>query len=100
MRNSGEWTEQDILDLIENKVKENIGLDFKRCDALEKTDGRIKDISKDVSAFANSAGGTLVDGVIEDGFIATSIDRGYHPAEISKRQSHQMHISSTTLRQS
>jgi len=34
--------------------------DYKACDSLGKNDGKKKEISKDVSAFANSAGGLSV----------------------------------------
>ena len=48
------FTEKDILDLIENEIEESIYLDFKAGDALGRSDGKRKEISKDVSAFANS----------------------------------------------
>ena len=41
------------------------------------------EISKDVSAFANSAGGTLVYGMIEDRHVPTAIDNGFNPSEIT-----------------
>lgn len=84
MKRSWEWAEDDILSLIRNKVREHLHLDYKACDALQKNDRKRKDISKDVSAFANSAGGTLVYGVIEnEAHEPEGIDAGYDPAEIS-----------------
>ena len=62
-----DWKEADILLLITNGVKESLELDYKQCASLQKADGKKKEISKDVSAFANSAGGTIVYGMIEDG---------------------------------
>jgi len=47
------WEEADIISLITNGVQESLTLDYKRCDSLQKTDGKKKEISKDVSAFAN-----------------------------------------------
>jgi hypothetical protein len=61
-----DWTEQDLLDLIRNGVEEDLNLDYKANDSLNNTDGKKKEISKDVSAFANSDGGTLVYGMEED----------------------------------
>jgi len=55
----------DIQNLILNQVEENIHLDYKAADALQKTDGKKKEISKDISAFANSDGGIVVYGVKE-----------------------------------
>lgn len=86
MPESWQWTEADILDLITNGIQESIYLDYKACDALEKTDRKKSEMSKDISAFANSAGGTIVYGVTEDRatHLPQAIDIGYDPANISK----------------
>jgi len=83
-QNAGEWNEQDLLDLITLQVQEGVELDYKQCDALQKTDGKKNEISKDVSAFANSAGGVLVYGMKENGHKPTALDVGYDPNDISK----------------
>lgn len=59
------WTLQKLQNYIDEKVEENIHLDYKAADALLKTEGKKKEISKDVSAFANSDGGTIIYGVKE-----------------------------------
>ena len=51
--------------LIDNETQENLTLDYKACDALRKTDGKKAEISKDVSAMANSAGGRIIYGISE-----------------------------------
>jgi hypothetical protein len=84
MHDISQWNEQDLLLLIENAVQESIGLDYKACDALQSTDRKKTEISKDVSAFANSAGGTIVYGINEKGHIPTSLDNGFNPNEITK----------------
>lgn len=84
MKNSWEWTEDDLLELVKLGTKENIDLDFKQSEALQQTDGKKNEISKDVSALANSAGGTLLYGIIEDKFIAKSLDKGSNPKIITK----------------
>jgi hypothetical protein len=66
MKRPQEWEEKDLEEMIVDQHEENIELDFKRADALGRTDGRKTEISKDVSAFANSAGGTIVYGMDED----------------------------------
>jgi predicted HTH transcriptional regulator len=78
------WTEADVLQLITDQVQESLTLDYKECLALRKTDRKKDEISKDVSAFANSAGGVIVYGVKETGHIPTAIDDGYDPSHISK----------------
>lgn len=55
----------DIEYLIRNEVEEDVHLDYKEKRALAKTDSARFDITKDVSAFANSDGGMLVYGIAE-----------------------------------
>jgi hypothetical protein len=84
MKETWEWTEDDILSLIHNNVGESTTLEYKACDALDKTAGKKKEISKDVSAFANSAGGTIVYGVTENSaHEPEAIDSGFDPNDIS-----------------
>lgn len=85
MKNPWEWDEDDILSLINNKVKESISLDYKQCDSLFPVNDKKKnEVSKDVSAFANSAGGTIVYGVIEKGHLPEVIDTGFDPNVVTK----------------
>lgn len=60
------WNEEEVLQLIRNTQEEFLELDFKRGDSLKNTDQNKKEISKDVSAFANTIGGTIVYGIEED----------------------------------
>lgn len=57
------WTLNKVDDYISNKVEENLHLDYKGAGSI--TTGEKKEISKDVSAFANSDGGTIIYGVKE-----------------------------------
>lgn len=84
MKKPYEWSEKDLLSLISNKTKESITLDYKECGSLANTEGKKNELSKDVSAFANSAGGTIIYGVKEDKYVPTVIDNGFAPHEISK----------------
>jgi hypothetical protein len=59
------WSEQDLLDMIASGQEEFIELDFKRALALANTDRNKAEISKDVSAFANTIGGTILYGIAE-----------------------------------
>lgn len=65
---------EDIENLITNEVEESIYLDFKDSLALDKTDGKKKEIAKDVSAFANSEGGIIIYGVQEKNHKAYSLN--------------------------
>ncbi|MBS1661875.1 MAG: ATP-binding protein [Bacteroidetes bacterium] len=60
------WDLKKIKTLLSNQERENGHLEFKAAEGLDKTESRKKDISKDVSAFANSDGGTLIYGIKED----------------------------------
>jgi len=66
-------TEEDIKQLISLKVEESIHLDFKQSDSLGKNDKKKLELAKDVSAFANSAGGFIVYGLIEKNHVADSL---------------------------
>src|SRR5690348_4777295 len=96
MKNSWEWDEEDLFELVKTGTQESIELDFKDSASLQRTDSKKKDISKDVSAFANSAGGTLVYGVSEEKYshVAKAVDAGCDPKEITKEWIEQV-INST-----
>lgn len=74
LERSRDWKEADLHRLIADAVLESIGLDYKAAAALATQDGVKRGIAKDVSAFANSAGGVLVYGMTEDGHRPTAID--------------------------
>lgn len=54
-----------LQSLIENRVEESTELEYKAAAALENTDKKKGDISKDISAMANSAGGKVIYGITE-----------------------------------
>ena len=66
-------TEEDIRQLISTKAEESIQLDFKQAESLGKNDKKKLEIAKDVSAFANSAGGCIVYGIKENNHVADSL---------------------------
>lgn len=63
--NTTTWTEAKIQRLINDEVEESLFLDYKAADALGKNNDKKKEITKDVSAMANSAGGTIIYGIKE-----------------------------------
>lgn len=68
-----EYNLEDIQSLIDNEVEESIYLDFKSSQALSKSDGKKKEISKDVASFANSDGGIIIYGLTEENHKADSL---------------------------
>lgn len=81
-----EWEEQDLINLIVRQAEEGTELDFKRCAAIDLSDREKtkRDMSKDVSAFANAAGGALLYGMLEEDHVAHEIDAGYDPDEVTR----------------
>ena len=61
---NGKESEGAFSDLLESNKEEGLDLDFKSGKILQKK-GAAHDVRSDVAAFANSAGGLLVLGVLE-----------------------------------
>lgn len=59
-------TYENIDALIQEGIEENLNLDYKASPALARDSKSVDEMCKDVSAFANSAGGQLIYGVAED----------------------------------
>ncbi|MBN1950925.1 MAG: ATP-binding protein [Bacteroidales bacterium] len=66
--------QQYLEDLISNQVEENLNLEYKAAGALERHDKKTNEISKDVSAFANSEGGIIIYGLTEIDHLPEKID--------------------------
>lgn len=99
MKQPWEWEEEDLEELIANRVQESVSLDYKRCAALDKRNPKSRgDLSKDVSAFANSSGGTLIYGVIEQNNLPIALDSGIDPAIITREWVEQIIQSSIDRR--
>ena len=60
------WDLDKIKKMIAEKIEENLNLDYKAAASLQRSDIKTKEIAKDISAFANSDGGTIIYGVMED----------------------------------
>ncbi len=65
------FSQKDIEAIINAKLEESINIEFKAAGALEKTDSKRKELSKDVSAMANSDGGVIFYGISEDDHVAS-----------------------------
>ena len=59
------WDQSEIERLISDQIEESLTLEYKGKESLGKKDSDKKEISKDVSAMANSGGGILIYGVSE-----------------------------------
>jgi hypothetical protein len=59
------WSQVKIQSYISDQIQESLTLDYKAAAALMKTDSKKTEITKDVSAMANSAGGVLIYGIRE-----------------------------------
>lgn len=59
------WDQQRLQQYINDQVEESLNLEYKGSQSLQLTDGCKNEISKDVSAFANSNGGIIIYGISE-----------------------------------
>ncbi len=59
------WTETRLQNLINGEIEESLTLEYKSAEALDRNETKKKEITKDVSAMANSAGGILIYGIRE-----------------------------------
>ena len=66
----------DLQSLINDEIPESLTLDYKASDSLAKDSKHRDELCKDVSAFANSAGGQIVYGIEEKNHKPTKIDAG------------------------
>lgn len=89
-------TKEDVEQLVANKVPEDIHLDYKRSDAVNHN--QRNEIAKDVSAFANSDGGIIVYGVVEQGHSPVQIDDGVDHQQFSREWLDQVIRSNITPR--
>lgn len=60
-----EWSEGKLQLYIDSFIEESLTLEYKAADSLARGDGKKTEITKDVSAMANSAGGMIVYGLKE-----------------------------------
>jgi hypothetical protein len=83
------WNEVRLQKLIENEIEESLTLEYKSAEALDRNETKKKEITKDVSAMANSAGGTIIYGISEYSQLEkrhlpekiTPVDRTHFPRE-------------------
>jgi len=59
------WTESRLQNFITSGIEESLTLEYKSAEALDRNETKKKEITKDVSAMANSAGGVIIYGIRE-----------------------------------
>ncbi len=83
------WTEAKLQNFITSEIEESLTLEYKSAEALDRNETKKKEITKDVSAMANSAGGIIVYGIAEHNDLdkrhlperITPVDRRKYPRE-------------------
>lgn len=84
-RRAIDWTLQDMQAVLRSGEQENLMLEYKASPAIgEWTDTRRNELSKDICAFANSAGGIIIIGIGEIEHKPTLIDDGIDTTHVSK----------------
>ncbi len=78
------WKLEDLNTLVSAQTPESLSLEFKASAALEKSDKKRAELSKDISGMANAAGGVMLFGIVEHQHThhADRLDDGSDPTEI------------------
>ncbi len=79
LKHPSEWMLSDIQLMIDTQREEALTLEYKASASLQGNKEANKEMAKDVSAFANSGGGTIVYGVVEESHKPIRIDEGVNP---------------------
>ncbi|MFK5921250.1 MAG: ATP-binding protein [Verrucomicrobiota bacterium] len=58
-------TKSDLEKLISDRIEENAQLEYKAAASIGRSDGRKRELTKDVSSLANASGGTIIFGITE-----------------------------------
>src|SRR5262245_57875605 len=69
-------TKEDLQRLVEEEIQESLTLDYKASPSLARDDKPRDELCKDVSAFANSAGGQIINGIVEKDRKPVKVDDG------------------------
>ena len=69
-------TKEDLQRLVDEEIQESLTLDYKASPSLAKGDKPRNELCKDVSAFANSAGGQIIYGIVEKDRKPIKVDDG------------------------
>ena len=59
------WDEDRLCRMMDDQVEENLHLDYRAAQSLQKTDKSRREIVKDVTSFANADGGVIIYGMSE-----------------------------------
>ncbi len=91
-------TIKDLENLVKAEIPESLYLDYKASPALSKA--KRYEICKDISSFANSDGGMLIYGIIEEDDLPVKIDEGVNIDSINREWIDQIvstHITPTIV---
>jgi predicted HTH transcriptional regulator len=77
-------TKSDLQRLVDDEIPESLTLDYKKSPALAKDSASRDELCKDVSAFANSAGGRIIYGIPEKDQKPQPLDSGVPNDKISR----------------
>jgi hypothetical protein len=86
----------EVQNLVDNQVQESLHLDYKDSRALGRD--KASEIAKDVSAFANADGGTIIYGVTEANHVPEKVDEGVDHHKLSHEWLEQIIRSNITPR--
>jgi Schlafen, AlbA_2 len=67
---------EDLQRLVDEEIQESLTLDYKASPSLDRREKPRDELCKDVSAFANSAGGQIIYGIVEEDRKPVKVDDG------------------------
>lgn len=88
----------DLQQIVDDSLRESLTLEFKDSRALSKSNDGRSELIKDVSAFANSAGGQIVYGIRERNGVAFEVDSGVDRSKITSEWIEQVIDTNTSPR--
>lgn len=83
----------DLDKLVTDKIPESLTLEYKASPSLKRDSKSMNELCKDVSAFANSAGGQVIYGIEEQGHFPSNVDGGVSAADITREWIEQILLS-------
>lgn len=75
------WNEAELQKHITDSIPESLNLDYKAAGALAKSNEKRAEVTKDVSAMANSDGGILIYGISEDKSVVPPVPSQITPVD-------------------
>ena len=89
-------SQDELRAIVESRAPESLNREYKR--SISLTAAHRKELSKDVSSFANSDGGLLIYGVEEEGHVPQRLDGGVSRSDVTRETIEQLLLANISPR--